>query len=279
MRRSLYSLCEQNSGVCIGLDPDMKKLPSEFSKLRPKEQMKIFVKEIVDITSKIACAYKIQKAFFDLYSFGPDLLKKTIDYIRKKDPKIPVIIDSKIGDIDNTMEAYLNSVFYEYHADAVTINPYMGGDVFESFKKFPDRGAAVLYRTSNKSASEIQDIIVKIDGQKKPMWRHIMDVSFEKWNPYNNIVPVLSGYANLEGIRKKIGEDVPILYAGVGAQGGNVEPIKEILNNENSGVFINSSRGILYPYEKNDKNWREKVYDAAVDLYYKIENMKKNGNK
>ncbi len=50
---------------------------------------------------------------------------EVIDYIHTNYPEIPVILDAKRGDIGSTAEQYAREVFDRYHADAVTVNPYM----------------------------------------------------------------------------------------------------------------------------------------------------------
>ena len=53
---------QSDSLVCVGLDPDLQKMPLE---LNAEENITPFLKEIVDITVPHACAFKIQKAFFE----------------------------------------------------------------------------------------------------------------------------------------------------------------------------------------------------------------------
>lgn len=273
MRQSLENLSKPHSGICVGLDPDIEKFPIEFDSSNPKQSMQYFLKEIIELTLDYACAYKLQKAFFDLYDFGHTLLKKTIDYIRKKDSSKPIFIDSKIGDIDNTMNAYLKNLFEVFDADGITVNPYMGHDVFKNFDKYADRGILLLVRTSNQNAKVMQDIYVD-SMKKKHYWEHVLDTALEFWNLNNNIIPVLSDNANSEKLRLKLGNNIPVLYAGVGSQKGNLQGIKNLLNDKKSGVFVNSSRKILYPYDTEDVNWREKVHYSIEELMYNIDKIK-----
>lgn len=273
MRSVLEKINEKNTGVCIGLDPDLTKIPNEIKGRNKEDKIKLFLEEVIEITKEFSTAYKIQKAYFDMHEGGKKLLHEIINYIRINDPNKAIIIDAKIGDTSNTMKAYLDNIFNQLDADAVTVNPYMGGDVFTEFKKYPDRGIVLLTRTSNETASEIQDI--KINNNQKYMWEHVLETAFEKWNYNKNIIPVLSSYSDLSNIRKKIGNYTPILYAGVGFQGGDLKKVKQILNHNKSGVIINSSREILFPYSREDKLWREKIYNSTKQLFYKIAEMKK----
>ena len=58
-----------NSLVCCGLDPDITRIPSEFSG-PPQQRIGTFLKTVVELTSAEVCAYKIQKAFFDVFDGG-----------------------------------------------------------------------------------------------------------------------------------------------------------------------------------------------------------------
>ncbi len=276
MRDCLKLLNEPNSSICVGLDPDLSKIPNEYKNLPPFEAVSRFLTEIIEITSKYASAYKLQKAFFDLYD-GTKLLKDAISTIHKSAPDAPAIVDCKIGDIENTMHAYLRNIFQNCNADGIVINPYMGQEVFHAFSNYSDRGIAVLVRTSNPGANIIQDIPVKSETKKReePLWSYILDRVVSDWNKNRNMIPVLSEHASLERIRERIPSDMPILYAGVGAQGGDLTKIRCLFNQKDSGVIVNSSRAILYPYNSTDKDWRDKVEQSIRGLHYSISKVKR----
>ena len=121
--RKIQSTCEQkNTILCCGLDPDLKRLPKSLVTERsPEMAVSEFLYRIVDITHPFVCAYKIQKAFFDQLEGGLAVLKDVVKIIRAADPRIFVIVDCKIGDIDNTMQAYLTSLLVVAGADAVVL--------------------------------------------------------------------------------------------------------------------------------------------------------------
>jgi GTP cyclohydrolase II len=125
----------RNSAVCCGLDPDFDKMPLVFQDSRsPEDGILEFLTRVVDLTLESVCSYKIQKAFFDQYADGHRVLAKLISHIKARDPETPVIVDCKIGDIENTMRAYLENIFRVLGADAVVLNPYMGSEVWEALK-------------------------------------------------------------------------------------------------------------------------------------------------
>lgn len=124
-----------DSLACVGLDPDLSKMPLTITSLNLpcEEKVYLFLTQVVEITSPHVCCYKIQKAFFDQFDHGHCLLRRICQYVHEKYPDIPVFIDCKIGDIDNTMIAYMNLIFKDFSADGVVVNPYMGDDVLEPF--------------------------------------------------------------------------------------------------------------------------------------------------
>ena len=266
MRPRLEELCQPNTGVCVGIDPDPVKIPIECK----DKGLMYFINEVVSLTQDVACAYKLQRAFFDLYEKGPALIAEATKLIHEKSGK-PVFVDAKIGDTGNTMNAYLGLLLKNSDADGITVNPYMGDEVFQSLAPYSDRGILVLLRTSNPNASSVQDILVE---DKIPLWSYLLGTAMSRWNNDQNIIPVLSGNVNLQGVREKIGDSTPVLYAGVGAQQGDVSKISYLLNSQKSGVFVNSSRGIVFPYSPEDAGWRDKIRNEALDLAEKIKEAK-----
>ena len=69
-----------------------------------------------------------------------------------------MILDSKRGDIGSTAAKYAQESFERYGADAVTVNPYLGFDSVEPYLKWQDRGVIILCRTSNPGARDFQDL-------------------------------------------------------------------------------------------------------------------------
>ncbi len=129
---------KNRSLVCVGLDPDPELMP---------EKVRIFEfnKAIIDATSDLVCAYKLNFAFYEvLEDEGINALKDSIRYIPRD---IPVIGDAKRGDIGNTAKAYARSIFANFNCDAATVSPYLGFDSIEPFIQYRDRGVFILCRT------------------------------------------------------------------------------------------------------------------------------------
>ncbi|HVC58657.1 MAG TPA: orotidine-5'-phosphate decarboxylase [Candidatus Acidoferrales bacterium] len=275
------AMVKNKSLVCCGLDPDIAKMPYEMmpyssSTWQPRmveEKVLEFLKAVVDITSPHVCSYKLQKAFFEQFYSSNKILADTINYIKTKYPSLPVILDSKVGDIDNTMGAYTQTAFNKLGVDAMVINPYMGSDVLQPFQNMPTKGAIVLVKTSNPGGAELQDIIT---SNGKPLWMETLELAVKKWNGANNIIPVISTTAGIDFgmIRQIIPDTMPIFLAGFGAQGGELSDFDKILDSRGRGAIINSSRHILYPYNRNNENWRSEIEKSVVDMKIHINSLR-----
>lgn len=253
---------KNNSLLCVGLDPDLEKIPGKLSKL-PNPLFE-FNKKIIDETSDLVCCYKPQFAFYAANGLsGIKALIETIDYIHFKYPDIPVILDAKRGDIGSTAEQYVKEVFDAYSADAVTVNPYLGFDSLEPFLKRKDKGIIILARTSNPGAGDFQDLEIN----KKPLYVKVAE-KIAAWNKiYKNCLMVVGATwpEQLQEIRK-IAPEMFFLIPGIGAQGGDLEKtLKAGLTKDKSGLIISSSRGIIF-----SENPRE----AALKLKKEINNYR-----
>lgn len=230
----------RNSLLCVGLDPDLRKVPSI---IKGRERLFIFNREIVDATAQWACAFKPQIAYYA--AVGAELeLAKTIAYIKERYPEVPVILDAKRGDIGATAEMYARESFERYDADAVTVNPYMGGDTLDPFLAYREKGVIVLCRTSNPGSGEIQ-------GLKTPegsVAHVVARLASEKWNRFNSIGLVVGATypEQIAEVRQQV-KDMPLLIPGIGAQGGDLSKVLENgLDDTRAGLLINASRSIMY---------------------------------
>lgn len=258
------AMVNNNSLVCCGLDPDISKIPVELREGFTEEcAVKNFLRTVIDLTAPYVCAYKAQKAFFDIYPNGYHLLREIIEYVHTKYAHLPIFVDSKIGDVEHTMATYLRNIFNQLKADGVVVNPYLGDDVMGALKNFPDKAAIVTVRTSNPGAAVVQDILLP-DG--KPLWHYILELVVNRWNSAGNMVPVIASTTNinLQDIRQAIPNGMPILFAGYGEQGGSAALVRHLVDSTGRGVFVNSSRGLLYPYDIHDVRWRECIVQATV---------------
>ncbi|MFA4937420.1 MAG: orotidine-5'-phosphate decarboxylase [Patescibacteria group bacterium] len=141
--------------LCIGLDTEFNKIP-QFMQGPPGKSILNFNQVIVEATSDLAGAYKLNTAFYEAYgSEGNEALRDTIFFIRSK-TTVPVILDYKRGDIGNTNLGYIQAAFDYFKADAITINGYLGQEAVQPFLDQKDKGVIVLCLTSNPGAEEFQ---------------------------------------------------------------------------------------------------------------------------
>jgi orotidine-5'-phosphate decarboxylase len=233
--------------VCVGLDPEIERFPPQVvGQASPIFQ---FNKAIIDATADLACAYKPQFAHYAAYE-AEDQLERTIDYIHRTYPGIPVILDSKRGDVGNTAERYAIEAFERYHADAVTVSPYLGGDSMEPFLKYEDKGVIILCRTSNPGAGDLQDL--EVGGRR--VFHIVADLAARRWNTRGNCALVVGATypRELAEVREIVG-NMPFLVPGVGAQGGDVaQAVQSGQTAAGAGLVISSSRGILYASSGED---------------------------
>ncbi len=250
---------KNNSLVCVGLDPDLDKMPESVKK--SEYPIFEFNKAIIDATADLVCAYKPQAAYYAGQN-ADDQLGMTIDYLKKQYPEVPVILDVKRGDIGSTAQMYAKEAFERYQADAVTVNPYMGIDTLKPFLDWKDKGVIILCRTSNPSSAEIQELV----ANDKEIYKHVAGYANSSWNYNNNVLLVIGATFPAElGEVRALCPDMPFLVPGVGAQGGDVEQV--IANGttaDGNGLIINSSRGIIYA--GSDENFAASSRQATLDL-------------
>ena len=241
----------QGSMLCVGFDPDPKRLPATLQ--GKPEGIFEFCREIADATADLVCAFKPQFAYFASQR-AETQLEKLIKHLKDKYPHIPVILDSKRGDIGSTADHYAMEVFDRYGADAVTVSPYMGFDTIEPYLKHAGKGVIVLCRTSNPGGSDLQFLNVSPDGQ--PLYLHVAKLAAQQWNSSGQISLVVGATfpEEIAKVRAIIGE-MPLLIPGIGAQGGDIDATVKagaIPNKPGSGMIINSSRAILYASSGSD---------------------------
>ena len=248
---------ENNSGLCLGLDVDINKIPSYLS--HSLDGLYNFNCNIIEATSDLVCAYKLNSAFYEQYGAeGIKVLKKTLEYIPSH---LFTIVDAKRGDIGNSSVAYATFCFDYLDADSVTISPYMGQDSIEPFLRFNNKMAFSLALTSNPGSEDFQKLKVGDDY----LYKIVVEKSM-KWAPAFRLGYVVGATKpeELSDLRK-IAKDRIFLIPGVGTQGGNIQQV--IKANQNGLAMINVSRDIIYAGK--DDTFLESARDKA--FYYKTE--------
>ncbi|HPI42330.1 MAG TPA: orotidine-5'-phosphate decarboxylase [Candidatus Cloacimonas acidaminovorans] len=227
------------SVLCVGLDSDFSQLPEGVK--NSENPIWEFNKAIIEATLDYACAYKPNLAFYLADGIrGLDALYKTVEFIPDN---LPVILDCKIGDIGNTMNAYLESFFTDLKVDAITLNPLMGSDVMHPVQ---DRNAFafVLCLTSNPSASDFLQ-----EGMAEKIANWLQDYPKENFGA----VVGATHSANIKTMRNLL-KDRILLIPGIGAQGGDLKTVLQEAkdSSETPNILVNSSRGIIFASKGKD---------------------------
>ena len=233
----------KRSFLCVGLDTDLSRIP-EFL-LSKEDPIFEFNKAIIDATADYAIAYKPNLAFYELHgATGWNSLQKTAKYIKTNHPNILTIADAKRGDIANTARMYARTFFQKLDFDAITLSPYMGHDTVEPFISFEGKWAILLALTSNKSFDDFQ--MLHCSHSDKKVFEEVITKSMN-WGTENNIMYVVG--ATRAEMLKEIREIIPdhfLLIPGVGEQGGSLANVAKYGINNQCGLLVNSSRGIIY---------------------------------
>lgn len=255
-QRLQAAVAQQNSLLCIGLDPDVTKLPSLVRD--NADAVYTFCHEIIAATHDVAVAYKPNIAFFEAMGVaGIETLTRLMSLTRHN----IWILDAKRGDIGNTASAYAQSAFDHFNADAITLNPYMGGDTLEPFLRHADRGGFLLCRTSNPGSRDIQELILA-DG--RPLYLAVAELAANHWNTNQNVGLVV-GATQPEALKavRTICPELPFLLPGIGAQGGDlVQALHAGLDARRSGLLINVSRSVMYA--SSDSNYAQAARAEAI---------------
>lgn len=256
--------------ACMGLDPCIEMLP--IKKENPEQCITSFFEELFSsMKNKNLCpaAFKPNIGYYSALDkpldgefYGSKALASVIKMIREKFKGIPIILDSKRGDISRSSFNYAIEAFDCWHADAVTVSPYMGTDSIMPFveKSYKVKGAYILNRTSNSGGKDFQNL--KITDSLNNGNSHLYIAVAKKISEYAKsgfCTGAVTGATGIEELKNiacfYAGEKpVPLLIPGVGSQGGSASEVLSILKDANydlSIVRINSSGGLTHPWKSS----------------------------
>ena len=264
----IQQIKEKQSFLCVGLDPDIKKIPQCViddckAELGDDEEyddtlaIMAFNQAIIDATAPYCVAYKPNLAFYEsLGSMGVAAYEETVAYLRENYPNHFIIADAKRGDIGNTSKMYARSFFEgDTQADALTVAPYMGEDSVKPFLEYEGKWVVLLALTSNKGSQDFQLTTSPCpsgDGETERLFEKVLRVS-QQWGTEENMMYVVGATQGrmFEDIRR-IAPRHFLLVPGVGAQGGSLEEVCKYGMTEDCGLLVNSSRGIIFASSGED---------------------------
>lgn len=294
---------ETKAPIVVGLDPMLNYVPAWIQKAAYEEYGETlegaaeaiwqFNRGIVDAVCDLIPAVKPQIAMYEQFGIpGMIAFQKTVDYCKEKG--LVVIGDVKRGDIGSTSSAYavghLGKVSVGsqscavFDEDFITVNPYLGTDGVKPFVdvcKEHQKGIFVLVKTSNPSSGEFQD--QKIDG--RPLYELVAE-KVVAWgeecmgDAYSNVGCVVGAtYPEQGKILRKLMPKTYILVPGYGAQGGTAKDLVDYFNEDGLGAIVNSSRGIIAAYKKEEygkfgeEHYAEASRQAVEDMIADINSV------
>ena len=233
--------------VCVGLDPIPERIPEGVG-------TREFLHGIVDATGDVATAFKPNAAFFEALDAW-DLL---LDVCATAQAHAPVILDAKRADVGHSSARYAELLD---HADAITVNPYLGEDSLRPFLDRTDKGVFVLCRTSNPGAADFQ----ALESNGLPLYGHVAR-RVAMWDDDGDAGLVVGATApeELEEVRG-YADDLPFLVPGIGAQGGDAEAAVEHGLNVDGVGLVNSTRSIIYARD-DAEGYADAAREAAKKL-------------
>jgi len=249
------SIKQQGSHVCVGLDPDVSKMPKLEGTL--PEQLLEFSSAIVDATASPnhACIYKANFAFW-LACGAEKELTQLVSFIQSE-RCLPVILDAKFGDIGNTAVKYAKAAFERFTASGLTVNPYLGPGTLQPYLDYgPTKAIFVLSHTSNLDAAIFQEKCY-CSTTSEPLFVKVAREAVALRTENTASVGLVMGAT----FPQQIGEfenwiedwnpsAIPLLLPGIGKQEGDLEATVALASRY--PFVVNSSRGIIHASSEAD---------------------------
>lgn len=264
--------------LCVGIDPFADKIPALFGDAQDDAQaLARFGEAVLDLAAPHAALIKPQLGLFEPYGpEGVSIARDLTGYARAKG--LLTVLDAKRGDIGTTAEGYARASLGAdpgFDADCVTVNPYMGADTLAPFLDLAasaGKGVAVLVRTSNPGARDLQDL----DCGGAPLWARTAEMlaplcaRLEGRSGWSSLMIVAGATWPNEARRlRALLPRALFLVPGYGAQGASAaDAVAGFVAGPRGreGGVVNSSRGVLYPpaaqAATNLPEWRQAVESA-----------------
>ncbi len=276
---------EAGNVVCMGLDPVVSVLPESEAPLR--ERLAGYFADIfhrMRLEGISPAAFKPNLGYYSSLDNpreedfqGSLALADIMDLLENYYPGVPVILDSKRGDIARSSGNYAKEAFECWKADAVTVSPYMGTDSVLPFA-YEGKGVYILNRTSNPGAADLQNMLAMDMVDEKELYPMYIAVAhrISHWASEHPGIGAVVGATSM----KELGEiadyysdrEIPMLIPGVGSQGGSAADVMAALKAAGYPAElarINSSSGLTHPWKKGaaPEDWLDQVMAAVHSLF------------
>lgn len=278
IERLTDAIIKKDSRIVAGLDPKWEYIPpNSYYTKGEKKSLFVYCGDYIQAIKNMVPAIKINSAFFEAVN-AEDVYRNVAQLA--KEEGLFVIGDVKRADIGSTSEAYAKAFLgADSPFDAITINPYFGTDGVKPFIEMAaqnGKAVFVLVKTSNPSSDEIQDLEMK-DGKRIYEKVAMLVRKWGEMTPVNkygyNCVGAVVGATHpvqAEALRKLMPEAF-FLVPGYGAQGATAKDVSVNFNVNGLGAIVNSSRGIMCAYKKEEYKgyrWQDATKEAlkkAID--------------
>lgn len=269
--------------TCMGLDPVLDCLPSDGGF---RDRVNGFFEKLfrrMKLEGVSPAAFKPNIGYYvindrprDENFEGSMALADVLDMLSSFFPSVPVILDSKRGDIAKSSLNYAIEAFDSWQADAVTVSPYMGDDSVLPFA-FENKGVYILNRTSNPGGKTLQNMLAidRIEGHEHYPFYIAVAHLIASWANEHEGIGAVVGATNMDELKDIVryyaGKVVPVLIPGVGSQGGSAEAVMDALRQADYDVRlarINSSSGLTHPWKKGPapEDWLDQCMAGIKDL-------------
>jgi orotidine-5'-phosphate decarboxylase len=274
----------RSSLLCVGLDSDFNSLPPHFRSHTAgagwdvDATVLLFNQRIIEAVAPFACAFKFNLAFYLKYGAdGIAALQHSIAAAHQIAPDVPVILDAKWQDVGNTCAVLAETAFDHFKADAVTLGILSGLKGLEPFLKRRDKGAFFWVYPSGEDVSPLftAPVSAGISGSR-PFFLHATRRIHAEMNEGRNcgLVVGANNPKVLRQVRAIVGNDMPILAPGVGAQGADVGQAQESgADEDGAGIFFSASRSIIFA--SSERDFVEAAGKAAERHWRHIEQYRK----
>ncbi len=304
-KRLKQSADQAQTMLCMGIDPVLSYIPDSFA----KKGMAGFVEYVHELCtimvdlSQPPSAFKLNIGFFSCFDTplvhhadpymqyqGSHALAQIITLLKEHFPHIPLILDSKRGDIYNSSIQYAKEAFITWDCDATTVSPYMGKDSIQAFAEYASqhkRGLYVLVRTSNVGAHDFMDIHVSRDPTHHamstrtatvPLYRYVQQGLLtwsQEWNIPLGMVFGANTLSHLNECFTHTLSHTPLLLPGIGTQGGTAHDLTRLIRESAYPPWLvraNVSRSLLYPWIHDtmipsNQHWRAYFTKHYVQLH------------
>jgi orotidine-5'-phosphate decarboxylase len=259
----------RDSLVCVGLDPDPALFPKPIRALPAHRRLDRFLDGTIAATLPHAAAYKMQLGTY--LPYGEAGLRALSRMTREIGNTRLRILDLKANDIPNIMRFFRDAAFKTMGFDAITVTPWLGWETLEPFHADAGHGIFVVAHSSNPGSVDFQEI----PTPRGPLWLAVIAEVRRIAHAHGNVGAVVGATFSdaFRLARTTLGNKIPILVPGIGAQGGSLATaVRDGVDAEGRALLVSASRSIIYA--SSGKDWKKAAGTEALRLKTQINQLR-----